>query len=82
MQLITNEFKLDDKGRPDLIPRALETTLKYSVRTWSPRFMDKLYAGANPIGAISELIIGVLNTNSHVYHVSPVFTLYDCVFLY
>jgi glutamate/tyrosine decarboxylase-like PLP-dependent enzyme len=39
--------------------------------------MDKLYAGTRPIGAVSELLIGVLNTNVHVFHVSPVLTLME-----
>jgi glutamate decarboxylase len=39
--------------------------------------MDKLYAGTNPIGVISELLLAVLNSNAHVYHVSPVLTLME-----
>lgn len=39
--------------------------------------MDKLYAGTNPIGVISEMLLAVLNSNVHVYHVSPVFTLME-----
>lgn len=39
--------------------------------------MDKLYAGTRPIGAVSELIIGVLNANVHVFHVSPVLTVME-----
>ena len=63
------------EGKAGVIP-LIEDTLRFSARTWSPRFMDKLFAGANPIGAISELIVAVLNTNVHIYHVSPVFSLY------
>ncbi|KAL9553697.1 hypothetical protein MBANPS3_003174 [Mucor bainieri] len=55
----------------------IKSTLKYSVNSWNPRFMDKLYAGTNPIGVISELLLAVLNSNVHVYHVSPVFTLME-----
>jgi glutamate decarboxylase len=39
--------------------------------------MDKLYAGTNPIGVISELLIATLNSNVHVYHVSPVLTMME-----
>lgn len=39
--------------------------------------MDKLYAGTNPIGVISEMLLAVLNSNVHVYHVSPVLTLME-----
>ncbi len=31
--------------------------------------MDKLFASTNPIGVISELLLAILNTNAHVYHV-------------
>jgi glutamate decarboxylase len=39
--------------------------------------MDKLYAGSSPIGVLSELLLAGLNGNSHVYHVSPVFTMME-----
>ncbi|KAJ3247162.1 hypothetical protein HDU77_008664 [Chytriomyces hyalinus] len=55
----------------------VETILQHSARTVSPRFMDKLYAGSDAIGQIAELVIAVLNTNVHVYSVSPVATLME-----
>lgn len=36
--------------------------------------MDKLYAGVRPVALIAEMLIALLNTNVHVYHVSPYFT--------
>lgn len=45
--------------------------LDNSVTTWNPGFMDKLYVGSNPIGVLSDLLLSVLNTNSHVFTVSP-----------
>ncbi|PVH95142.1 putative glutamate decarboxylase [Periconia macrospinosa] len=45
--------------------------LRLSVNTWDQGFMHKLYSGTNPVGVISELILAVLNTNLHVYTVSP-----------
>jgi glutamate decarboxylase len=56
------------------LKQALDFTLSRSVNTWSGRFFDKLYAGSNSVGCLSELVIGFLNTNVHVYHVSPIFT--------
>lgn len=46
--------------------------------------MDKLYAGSDPIGQIAEMVVAVLNTNVHVYHVSPVFSVMEveCVRLF
>ncbi|KAF9166576.1 hypothetical protein DFQ26_007497 [Actinomortierella ambigua] len=62
---------------PEGIFATIEQTMQYSVNKFSPRFMDKLYAGANPIGVMSELLLAGLNANSHVYHVSPVFTMME-----
>ncbi|ORX58875.1 PLP-dependent transferase [Hesseltinella vesiculosa] len=55
----------------------IKDTLRYSVNTWNPRFLDKLYAGTNPIGVIAELVLAVLNNNGHVYHCSPVVSLME-----
>lgn len=55
----------------------INKVLKYSVNTWNPGFLDKLYASNNPIGVISDIILSVLNTNSHVYTVSPVLSIIE-----
>ena len=58
----------------------LQNILHYSVNTWNPGFMDKLYAGTNSVGIVTEMLISLLNANSHVYNVSPVLTLIEnCV---
>ncbi|KAI9276131.1 pyridoxal phosphate-dependent transferase [Sporodiniella umbellata] len=72
------DFELPQKGAGVQGTLALiKATLKYSVNSWNPKFIDKLYAGTNPIGVISELLLGVLNSNVHVYHVSPVLSLME-----
>ncbi|KAF9427687.1 hypothetical protein BGZ94_004397 [Podila epigama] len=72
------DFSLPENGvGVDGIFPTITQTLRYSVNTFSPRFMDKLYAGSNPIGVMSELLLSGLNGNSHVYHVSPVFTMME-----
>ncbi|RIA86864.1 pyridoxal phosphate-dependent transferase [Glomus cerebriforme] len=63
-------------GVSGLMP-LLQNVLRYSVNSWNPGFMDKLYAGTNPVGIITEMLIALLNANSHVYHVSPVLTLIE-----
>lgn len=55
----------------------LEVCFQYSLKTMHPFFFDKLYFGTDPIGQIAELVIAVLNGNTHVYHVSPVFSLME-----
>ncbi|KAG0206433.1 hypothetical protein BGX28_002105 [Mortierella sp. GBA30] len=72
------DFSLPDQGvGPEGIFPTITQTLQHSVNTFSPRFMDKLYAGSSPIGVLAELLLAGLNGNSHVYHVSPVFTLME-----
>ncbi|KAF2747500.1 PLP-dependent transferase [Sporormia fimetaria CBS 119925] len=55
----------------------VKQTLKYSVNTWDQGFMDKLYASPSAVGLVSELLLATLNTNSHVYQVSPALTLIE-----
>ncbi|KAK9767961.1 Glutamate decarboxylase 2 [Basidiobolus ranarum] len=63
-------------GRKGIL-ETIQGMLKYSVRSWNTKFIDKLYSGTDPIGVISELVLGVLNANNHVYHVSPVTTMME-----
>ncbi|KAJ3102882.1 hypothetical protein HDU96_009469 [Phlyctochytrium bullatum] len=71
----------DDGLEEEAFWRTVRVTLDESVRTVSPRFLDKLYAGTDGIGQISELLAALLNTNVHVYSVSPVFTLMELTLL-
>ncbi|KAL2268400.1 hypothetical protein VTJ83DRAFT_3246 [Remersonia thermophila] len=51
--------------------------LKYSVNTWDQGFLDKLYASSTPVGLVSDMLLSALNTNSHVYQVSPALTVIE-----
>jgi len=53
------------------ITEIVERILQCSVNTWGQGFLSKLYAGPTSVGAVAELILGVLNTNLHVFKVSP-----------
>ncbi|OAX84247.1 hypothetical protein ACJ72_01387 [Emergomyces africanus] len=57
--------------------RILDQVLQYSVNTWHQGFLDKLYASTNAPGVAAELILAVLNTNVHVYPVSPALTVIE-----
>ncbi|SLM36545.1 plp-dependent transferase [Lasallia pustulata] len=72
------DFQLPDagKGREGLLA-SLEKILQYSVNTWDQGFLDKLYASTDAVGIASELILAVLNTNVHVYQVSPALTIIE-----
>lgn len=65
------------KGDTTKLFEKIDQVLNYSVNTWNPGFLDKLYASNNPIGVVSDLILSVLNTNSHVYTVSPVLSVLE-----
>jgi glutamate/tyrosine decarboxylase-like PLP-dependent enzyme len=55
----------------------LRSILANSVNTFAPGFLDKLYSSTNAPGIAADLILSVLNTNLHVYQVSPVLTLIE-----
>ncbi|KAH3906459.1 hypothetical protein HBH56_204250 [Parastagonospora nodorum] len=67
----------NDAGGKEGLMTLVETILKYSVNTWDQGFLDKLYASTNAVGLASELLLATLNTNAHVYQVSPVLTLIE-----
>ena len=62
---------------PTGLTTSLTSILKYSVNTSTPGFLDKLYAAPLPPGIAAEVILAVLNTNVHVYQVSPVLSLIE-----
>lgn len=51
--------------------------LENSVATWHPAFFEKLYAGTNPVGVAADMLLSVLNTNSHVFTASPALTIIE-----
>ncbi|KAJ9647127.1 Glutamate decarboxylase 2 [Coniosporium tulheliwenetii] len=66
------DLSLPDEGRGR--DGLLET---FSVNTWTQGFMDKLYSSTDAVGLASELLLAALNTNVHVYQVSPALTLIE-----
>ncbi|WYZ34192.1 hypothetical protein EsH8_I_000468 [Colletotrichum jinshuiense] len=66
----------DGLGKEGLLD-VVQKILRYSVNTWDQGFMDKLYASNTPVGVVADLILSVLNTNLHVYQVSPALTIIE-----
>jgi len=64
------------KGKDGLL-KTIENVLAYSVNTWDQGFLDKLYASTNAVGLASELLLATLNSNVHVYNVSPALTVIE-----
>ena len=71
-------FQLPDTGEgQEGLLKSVKDVLQYSVNTWDQGFLDKLYASTDAVGVVSELILAVLNTNVHVYQVSPALTIIE-----
>lgn len=72
------QLELPQKGKKqEGLIEVLRKVLRYSVNTWHQGFLDKLYASTNAPGVASELILAALNTNVHVYQVSPALTVIE-----
>ncbi|KYK58088.1 glutamate decarboxylase [Drechmeria coniospora] len=70
--------RAEGEGKDGLVD-AIQRILRYSVNTWDQGFLDKLTASTNAVGVVSEMVLAVLNTNVHVYHVSPALTVVEKV---
>ncbi|KAK3384953.1 pyridoxal phosphate-dependent transferase [Podospora didyma] len=66
----------EGRGEEGLL-QTIRDVLEHSVNTWDQGFLDKLYASTNAVGVVSELLLSVLNTNLHVYQVSPALTVIE-----
>ncbi|QPG76518.1 hypothetical protein FOA43_003907 [Brettanomyces nanus] len=75
--LFDRSIKKDANDPAGEIVAVFEKVLNNSVNTWHTGFMDKLYASTNPVGMLSDLLLSVLNTNSHVFTVSPAITVIE-----
>lgn len=70
--------KFDEKGEGYKgLFKDVDLLLKNSVVTWNQGFLDKLYASTNPVGIASDMLLSILNTNSHVFTVSPALTIIE-----
>lgn len=76
VQLLDLKLPENGQGQHGFL-KMVERILQYSVNTWDQGFMDKLYASTDAPGVASELILAVLNTNLHVYQVSPALTIIE-----
>jgi glutamate decarboxylase len=68
----------EGRGKNGLIA-LIQDVLDCSVNTWDQGFLDKLTSSTNAVGIVSEMVLATLNSNSHVYHVSPALTIVEKV---
>lgn len=72
------DVSLPDEGTgKDGLLQAVQKVLQYSVNTWDQGFLDKLYAATTPVGLAADLLLSALNSNLHVYQVSPALTVIE-----
>lgn len=72
------DFSIPESGQgKDGLIAAAQQLLKFSVNTWDQGFLDKLYASTTPVGLASDMLLSALNTNVHIYDVSPALTLIE-----
>ncbi|XP_076395032.1 cysteine sulfinic acid decarboxylase [Megachile rotundata] len=67
----------DEPSSEEDIETAIRQTIRYSVKTYSPRFHNQLYAGVDPYSLAGSWMTDYLNTSQYTYEVGPVFTLME-----
>ncbi|KAF4443872.1 glutamate decarboxylase [Fusarium austroafricanum] len=72
------KFSLPNSGQgKEGLLDIIQQVLQNSVNTWDQGFLDKLYASTNAVGVVSDMVLSVLNTNLHVFQVSPALTIIE-----
>ncbi|CAH1992015.1 unnamed protein product [Acanthoscelides obtectus] len=55
----------------------LRNTIKFSVKTGHPYFINQLFSGLDPYGLAGQWLTDALNASVYTYEVAPVFTLME-----
>ena len=78
------KFDMTLKDEPDTDEELLKLandTIKYSVKTGHPYFVNQLFSCVDPYGFAGQLITDALNPSVYTYEVSPCFILMEEVVL-
>lgn len=70
------DLDIGEQGQEDM-SGLIHTIFENSVNTSSPGFMDKLYSSPSPPGLAADMMLSILNTNSHVFTVSPALSMVE-----
>lgn len=65
----------------DHLIELLEDTIKYSVKTGHPYFVNQLFSSLDPYALVGQWLTDSLNPSVYTYEVTPVFTLMEEVVL-
>jgi glutamate/tyrosine decarboxylase-like PLP-dependent enzyme len=61
----------------EMLQKAVDLVLEYSVRTGHPLFFNQLYARGHPSGIAADWVSAATNSNCHTYEVAPVYTVME-----
>lgn len=75
-QLFDFQLKENPENESNL-KKLLEDTIKYSVKTGHPYFVNQLFSSVDPYGLVGQWLTDALNPSVYTYEVSPVFTLME-----
>ncbi|XP_044746900.1 cysteine sulfinic acid decarboxylase-like [Coccinella septempunctata] len=72
------DFSLGQSGEShEKLLSLLKQTIKYSVKTGHPYFINQLFSGLDPYGLAGQWLTDALNASVYTYEVAPVFTLME-----
>lgn len=70
----TFDFQLKDNGESqEHLLNLIKETIKYSVKTGHPYFINQLYSSVDPYALVGQWLTDSLNPSVYTYEVSPVF---------
>uniref|UniRef100_A0A0K8W9X2 Cysteine sulfinic acid decarboxylase n=1 Tax=Bactrocera latifrons TaxID=174628 RepID=A0A0K8W9X2_BACLA len=75
-QLFDFNLKAEPETHAKLI-ELLKATIKYSVKTGHPYFINQLYSGVDVYALIGQWLTDALNPSVYTYEVAPIFTLME-----
>ncbi|XP_014089047.3 cysteine sulfinic acid decarboxylase [Bactrocera oleae] len=75
-QLFDFNLKAEPETNAKLI-ELLKATIKYSVKTGHPYFINQLYSGVDVYALIGQWLTDALNPSVYTYEVAPIFTLME-----
>lgn len=75
-QILDLELKKEPASREKLM-QLLDDTIRYSVKTGHPYFVNQLFSSVDPFGLVGQWLGDALNPSVYTYEVSPVFTLME-----
>lgn len=77
MQKILDLELSNEPASREKLMQLLDDTIKYSVKTGHPYFVNQLFSSVDPFGLVGQWLGDALNPSVYTYEVSPVFTLME-----